>query len=106
MTWSYDYDKKENVIHILKNDSIFLTQETDTNDGWDKWKSKEDAEKWAKAFVAAHELEDAEAKAAFEATVKANADAEAAQAEEAAKRIAETEAAELARAKAEEAASK
>jgi hypothetical protein len=106
MTWSFDYDKKANVIHILKNDSVFLTQETDTTDGWDKWKSKEDAEKWAKAFVEEHEKEDAEAKAAFEATVKANAEFEAAAAAEAEKRIAEFEAAEAAKAKAEEAEAK
>ena len=101
MTWSFDYDKKANVIHIIKNESIYLTQETDTNDGWDKWKSKEDAEKWAKAFVEAHEKEDAENKAAFEATIKANEEAEKAKAEAAEKRMAEVEAAEAARAEAD-----
>jgi hypothetical protein len=98
MAWTFDYDKKANVIHILKDGSVFLTQETDTNDGWDKWKSKEDAEKWAKAFVEAHEKEDAERIAAEEAAKKANEDLVKLHEKEAAERLAATEAAEAAKA--------
>lgn len=96
MAWSYDYDKKANVLNILKDGSVFLTQETDSNDGWDKWKSKEEAEAWGKAWVAAHEKEDAEKIAAEEAAKKANEELAAQHEAEAAVRAAEAEAADKA----------